>query len=197
MSFTSDYLLYTKGELIKNITDVVINSFYQIDSKNQLNISATDANVYYLEKITKEKDTNVYYFNPMKEYTFDNKNGVITKAGDKVPNVAHLTKKIAATDLLTNYNVFKVFVQLNRGSFLSYVPVVGSSINTGLGFVPGSGLLTDTLNVTKNIGTGTASALVGRGGYGKSKRKTRKNKRHMRKIRKTRRKTKTSSRRLK
>jgi len=194
MSFTSDYLLYTKGELIKNITDIVINSFYQIDSKNQVNISATDANVYYLEKITKEKDTNVYYFNPMREHTFDNKNGVITKAGDKVPNVAHLTKKITATDLLTNYNIFKVFVQLNRGSFLSYVPIVGSSINTGLGFVPGSGLLTDTLNVTKNIGTGTANALTGRGGYGKRKRKTKKNKR---KTRKTKRKTKKTSRRLK
>ena len=194
MSFTSDYLLYTKGELIKNITDVVINSFYQIDSKNQLNISATDANVYYLEKITKEKDTNVYYFNPMKEYTFDNKNGVITKAGDKVPNVAHLTKKIAETDLLTNYNVFKVFVQLNRGSFLSYVPVVGSSIQTGLNYVPGSGLLTDSLNITKNVGTGVTNALSGRGGTLKRKRKTKKNKR---KTRKTKRRTKKTSRRLK
>jgi uncharacterized lipoprotein YehR (DUF1307 family) len=191
MSFTSDYLLYTKGDLINNVKDVVTNSFYQIDNKNQVNISATDANVYYLDKIMKENATDVYYFNPMKEHTFDNKSGVITKAGDKTPNIPHLTKKITATDLLTKYNIYKVFVQLNRGSFLSYVPIVGSSINTGLGFVPGSGLLTDTLNVTKNIGTGTANALIGRGGYGKRKRKTNKNNRKTRKTRKTRKPRKT------
>jgi hypothetical protein len=136
----------------------------------------------------------------MREYLFEKRSGLayndVIKVSDK-PNIAHLTKKITATDLLTNYNIFKVFVQLNRGSFLSYVPVVGSSINTGLGFVPGSGLLTDTLNVTKNIGTGTANALVGRGGNSKRKRKTKKNKRKMRKIRKTMRKTKTTRRRLK
>ena len=91
--------------------------------------------------------------------------------------------------MLTKYNIYKLLVQLNRGSFLSYVPVVGSSINTGLGFIPGSGLLTDTLNVTKNIGTGTANALIGRGGYGKRKRRTKKNKRKTRKTRKINRKT--------
>jgi len=168
--------------------EVITNSFYQIDNKDQVNVSPTDANVYYLDAIKKENNNRVYYFNPMREYTFNNKYGAITKAGDKTPNIAHSTKKITETDLLTKYNIYKLLVQLNRGSFLSYVPVVGSSINTGLGFIPGSGLLTDTLNVTKNIGTGAANALVGRG-YGKRKRRTKKNKRKTRKTRKINRKT--------
>ena len=74
---------------------------------------------------------------------------------------------------------------------MSYVPVVGSSINTGLGYVPASGFLTDALNITKNVGVGTANALTGQGGSNKRKRKTKKNKR------KTKRRTKKLSRRLK
>lgn len=192
--YTSDYLYYTKQERINNISDVVIKSFYEIDNINQFNASATDANVYYLEKIMKENGMDVYYFNPMKEYIFSNDNNKITTKHDKDPTIPHLTKKITALDLLMNYNIYKVFVELNRGSFLSYVPVVGSSIQTGLNYVPGSGLLTDSLNITKNVGTGVTNAISGRGGTLKRKRKTKKNKR---KTRKTKRRTKKTSRRLK
>jgi hypothetical protein len=128
----------------------------------------------------------------MSEYLFDKRFGLanndMIKVSDK-PNVTHRTKKITEPEL-TNYNIYKVNAELNRGSFLSNVPLVGSSINTGLNFVPGSGLLTTALNVTKNVGTGTANALIGRGGYGKRKPKTKKNKRKNRKTkRKTKRKT--------
>jgi len=187
MSFTSAYLLYTKGDLINNHTNVVLNSFYQIDDKSVTNAIATDANVYCLVSIMRENETNVYCFNPMREHTFNNTNGTITKAGDKDATIPHITKKIYANDLLTKYNIYKVFVQLNRGSFLSYVPFAGSSINAGLGYIPGSGLLTDTLNVAQGVGSSTVNAVTGRGGSGKRKQKTKTNKK---KNRKTKRKTK-------
>jgi hypothetical protein len=194
MPYTSDYLLYTKGERIVDRYDLRTDSFYQIDNKGQDNISPTDANVYCLENKTIEdtpaKIVSVYHFNPMKEYLFEKRFGLayndMLKVGDK-PNVVHATKRITEKEL-ENYNIYKVTAEYNRGSFLTGVPVVGSSINRGLNFIPGSSLLTNTLNLTKNVGTGAANALIGRG-YGKRKRRTKKNKRKTRKTRKINRKS--------
>ena len=190
MTFTTDYLLYTKDKQITDQYQLSKGSYYQIDDKNKGYISPTDADVYCLENETRENGNNVYHFNPLREYLFVKtkfNDGSIVKVGDK-PNTAHLTKKITESEL-SNYNIYSVIVKINNGSFLSYVPIVGSTINTGLGILPGSGIVTDALNVTKNIGTGAANAVTGRGGSSKRKRKTKKNKRKIRKIRKT--KTKT------
>jgi len=199
MSYTSDYLLYTTGDPINNIDSVRAEKFYQIDNINDTRLSklsATDENVYYLQKIMRDKVDNgyynsyynVYYFNPMREYIFKNdfSKGIMV-LGDKNPKIDHLTKIITEADLLTKYSVYNVLVELNRGGFLSYVPLVGTSLNKGLGYVPGGDIAADALYVTQKVGTGVTDAITRRGGYGKRKRKTKKNKR---KIKKTKRKSK-------
>jgi hypothetical protein len=188
---TSDYLLYTQGEQIENISELKElkeNKFYQIDNKFRGFLYPTDENVYCLEKIIPNYYNIIYHFNPMREYLFKRREGIYNEVEKESvkSNTGHFTKILTARDLLEDYNIYKVVAEINRGSFLSHVPIVGSTINKGLGYIPGSSFVTDGLNITKNIGTGAANAVIGRGGSFKRKRKTKKNKR---KIRKTKRKT--------
>jgi len=188
--FTSDYLLYTKGDKIEAPREILYYSFYQIDNKEETNKEPTDANVFVLNS----KLNNSFSFNPINEYLFSNElveNKYVVLGFNKRKIVVvrdkdkgkHIPKEILLTDF-NNYNIYKVNVEYNRGSFLSKVPAVGTHINTAFNYIPFSGLATDALNVTQGAVTGavagTQTAVTGAVrplyGRGMKKRKTKKNK---------------------
>ena len=193
MSLTSDNLLYTQDGLVSS-RFLYVNNFYQLISKQSF-VSPTNDNVYCLETIKEEvvpdspKAQKYYYFNPMKEYIFENDwTKGIKKIGylDPDPNAVHATKKLSTKDLDNNYTIYKITAVLNRTGALSVIP----GLNTVFAYTPGSSLVTDALRTTETIGSAVKQTAIGKGGTYKRKPKTKKNKRKSKRIRKTKRKTK-------
>jgi hypothetical protein len=212
MPVGTEYLLYSKGDNItlKQIVDIgdgkisgktLKNTFFQIfDTSETKDFTATpsDPNVYYCKEI--KKGSNTFKFHPLNEYLFDIKDRMEI-AKEKTVGQNH-TEVVFSSDLLgTKYKIFEVNVTMNRAGPITNIPIVGSTVNSLFGYIPGSSLVTDAVQSAQGAVTGAVKPYYEQGKQlvtqdkkptgllgGKRKQKSRKSKsRKQKKSRKTKR----------
>jgi len=175
MPVGTEYLLYSKGDetTFQKIIDIgdgkisgknLKNTFFQIfdiSGTKDFSVTPSDPNVYYCKEI-KKASINTFIFHPLNEYLFDIKDRMeITKEKTIGQNHNKVVLKDEITD--TKYKIFEVNVTYNRAGPITNIPIVGSTVNSLFGYIPGSSLVTDAVQSAQGAVTGAVKPYYEQG----------------------------------